>query len=482
MTTRTDPTLVWLRQDLRLADNPALLAAGEAPVIPVYILEEAADDPHYPGGAARWWLEGSLRLLAHALEARGSRLVLRRGKPAAVLEALIAETGATRLLWNRCYDPASVARDSAIKTAFSSRGISVHSFNGSLLHEPWELKPATGGHFRVFTPFSKAALKRGEPSPPAPAPAPAPASLTPPAVWPQSEKLADWGLAPTRPDWAGGLRERWIPGEAEGSRRLDLFLKEGLAHYAERRDRPDMDGATSGLSPYLHAGNLGPRQVWRALRRAAAARHDGQGADKFASELLWREFCYHQLYHNPGLREAPLDARYRHFPWREDKAALSRWQRGQTGIPIVDAGMRELWASGFMHNRVRMIAASFLVKHLLVPWQAGRAWFEDTLVDADLASNSASWQWVAGCGADAAPYFRIFNPVLQGEKFDPEGHYVRRWVPELSRLPANWLHKPWLAPPAFDGAKAAYPSPIIDLAAGRQRALDAFASLKQHQD
>lgn len=476
--TSTDPTLIWLRQDLRLGDNPALLAAGTAPVIPVYILEEAAQDAHYPGAAARWWLEGSLRALAAALEAQGSRLILRRGKPAEVLDELIAETGATRVLWNRCYDPASVARDSAIKMALTARGVSVQSFNGSLLYEPWELKPATGGYFRVYTPFSKAAHKQGEPF----APAPAPANLAAPRQWPVSEALADWGLAPTRPDWAGGLRARWIPGEAEGSRRLNQFLKEGLSRYADRRDRPDIDGATSCLSPYLHAGNLSPRQVWHALRQAIAKGTGSDGADKFLSELLWREFCYHQLYHNPGLREAPLDARYRHFPWREDAAALARWQRGQTGIPIVDAGMRELWASGFMHNRVRMIAASFLVKHLLLPWQAGRAWFEDTLVDADLASNSASWQWVAGCGADAAPYFRIFNPVLQGEKFDPDGAYVRRWVPELANLPAAWIHKPWLAPPLFSAAKAGYPAPMIDLSYGRQRALDAFASLKQHQN
>lgn len=476
--TSTDPTLIWLRQDLRLADNPALLAAGDAPVIPVFILEAAEEDPHYPGAAARWWLEGSLRALAAALETRGSRLILRRGKPAEVLERLIADTGATRVLWNRCYDPASITRDSAIKTAFAARGIAAHSFNGSLLHEPWELKPATGGFFRVFTPFSKAARKRGEPF----APAPAPARLASPDAWPQSDNLADWGLTPTRPDWAGGLRARWKPGEAEGSRQLDHFLRDGLAPYADRRDRPDIDGATSCLSPYLHAGNLSPRQVWHALRRASTGAANTVGADKFASELLWREFCYHQLYHNPGLREAPLDARYRHFPWREDGAALTRWQRGQTGIPIVDAGMRELWISGFMHNRVRMIVASFLVKHLLLPWQLGRAWFEDTLVDADLASNSASWQWVAGCGADAAPYFRIFNPVLQGEKFDPDGAYVRRWVPELVGLPAAWIHKPWLAPPALAGIPAGYPAPMVDLAAGRQRALDAFASLKQQQN
>ncbi|WP_445679038.1 cryptochrome/photolyase family protein [Radicibacter daui] len=476
--TSTDLTLIWLRQDLRLADNPALLAAGNAPVIPVYILEPEGEDPHYPGAAARWWLEGSLRAVATALEARGSRLILRRGKPGDMLDALIAETGATRVLWNRCYDPVSIARDSAIKAALSARGIAAQSFNGSLLHEPWELKPATGGHFRVFTPFSKAALKRGEPF----KPAPAPTHLSAPAEWPGSEDLADWGLTPTRPDWAGGFRARWIPGEAEASRRLEQFLKDGIGAYADRRDRPDIAGATSCLSPYLHAGNLSPRQVWHELRRASAGKADSQGADKFASELLWREFCYHQLYHNPGLREAPLDARYRHFPWREDAAALTRWQRGQTGIPIVDAGMRELWVTGFMHNRVRMIAASFLVKHLLQPWQTGRAWFEDTLVDADLASNSASWQWVAGCGADAAPYFRIFNPVLQGEKFDPDGAYVRRWVPELAALPAAWIHKPWLAPPAVAPARAAYPAPLVDLASGRQRALDAFASLKQQQN
>jgi deoxyribodipyrimidine photo-lyase len=456
------PALVWFRQDLRLDDNPALAAAAAdgKPVICTYILDDEPPGPWRMGGASRWWLHLSLQALARRLESNGGALILRRGRAEAALTALIEETGADAVFWNRCYEPFAVARDTSLKSRLQKKSLRVESFNASLLFEPWMVTTREGNPFRVFTPFWRALRALPEPAKPMPFAKPRFGEAS------GSERLEDWKLLPTKPDWAGGMRARWTPGEAGAQARLDAFLGR-IEDYAQRRDRPDIE-ATSRLSPHLHFGEISPRQIWHAAR----------GADKFLSEIAWREFAHHLLFHNPELPEAPLDKRFERFPWRRDDVALRAWQRGRTGIPIVDAGMRELWQTGWMHNRVRMIVASFLIKHLGIHWREGEAWFWDTLVDADLANNSASWQWVAGSGADAAPFFRIFNPVLQGEKFDPGGTYVRRYVPELAAVPDRYVHKPWEAPVDIRAEIKDYPEPLVDLKAGRERALAAFHSLK----
>lgn len=477
----TGPALVWFRNDLRLADNPALAAAAAsgAPVVPLYILEEDAADPWPLGGASRWWLHGSLERLGAALAALGSPLVLRRGHPAAVLDEVLAETGAAAVHWNRRYAPSRIACDSRIKETLKARGLTVHSHNAGLLNEPWTVRTKTGGPFKVFTPYWRAVQALPEPPPPLPAPH----CLAAPPTAVGSDHLDEWRLLPQRPDWAGGLRDSWVPGERAARDRLAAFLDGPVAGYPAERDRPDHDG-TSALSPYLAFGEIGPRQVWHAARHAAAARPAlASGVESFLRELVWREFNHSLLHMAPHMPEAPLDERFADFPWRDDPDGLRAWQRGLTGYPIVDAGMRQLWQTGWMHNRVRMIAASFLIKDLLIPWQVGEAWFWDTLVDADLANNAGNWQWVAGCGADAAPFFRIFNPVLQGEKFDPEGDYVRKFVPELARMPARWIHKPWEAPAdvlrqAGVRLGTGYPRPVVDHGMARDRALALLAERK----
>lgn len=475
------PILVWFRNDLRLADNPALAAAAAsgAPVVPLYILEEDADDPWPLGGASRWWLHGSLERLGAALTALGSPLILRRGHPAAILDTVLAETGADTVHWNRRYAPSRITCDTRIKETLKARGLTVHSHNAGLLNEPWTVRNKTGGPFKVFTPYWRAVQALPEPPPPVPAPS----SLAAPPIPVGSDRLEDWHLLPHRPDWAGGLRESWVPGETAARNRLAAFLDRPVAAYPEERDRPDHDG-TSALSPYLAFGEIGPRQVWHATRHTAAARPElARGTESFLRELVWREFNHSLLHMAPHMPAAPLDQRFADFPWRDDPEGLRAWQRGLTGYPIVDAGMRQLWRTGWMHNRVRMIAASFLIKDLLLPWQTGEAWFWDTLVDADLANNAGNWQWVAGCGADAAPFFRIFNPVLQGEKFDPEGDYVRKFVPELARMPSRWIHKPWEAPAEVlqqAGVRlgTGYPRPIVDHGMARDRALALLAERK----
>ncbi len=455
------PALVWLRQDLRLADNPALAAAiaSGRPVLCLYALDDETPGVWRLGGTSRWWLRHSLQKLSHDLAEIGGRLILRRG--ASALDDIARETGAGAVFWNRCYEPFAVARDTHLKARLIGQGIAAESFGASLLFEPWVPKTGSGGPFRVFTPFWRALQALSEPA----RPSPPPTSLRGFAAEVASDSLADWNLLPTAPDWAGGLRASWTPGEAGAQARLAQFLDK-LDGYAAGRDRPDVEG-TSRLSPHLHFGEISPRQIWHAVRAREA------GAGKFLSEIAWREFSHHLLFHNPTLADEPLDAKFARFAWRGDGAGFTAWTRGRTGYPIVDAGMRQLWQTGWMHNRVRMIAASFLVKHLLIDWRRGERWFWDTLVDADLANNAASWQWVAGCGADAAPFFRVFNPVLQGEKFDPEGAYVRRFVPELAALPDRFIHKPWTAPTPPKG----YPPPIVDLAEGRARALAAFRAL-----
>lgn len=478
------PVLVWFRQDLRLADNPALHAAAisGASISPIFIWspEEEGDWP--PGGATRWWLHRSLERLDADLRKLKSRLVFRRGPTLETLQALICETGATALFWNRRYEPAAIARDKKIKETLKSAGIQVESFNGSLLFEPWDVKTATGGPYRVFTPFWRSCLAHGEPSEPLPSPPRLPAL----EKWPASLALTDLSLQPRIP-WDTGMREAWTPGSSGAATESKQFLSSALADYKNDRDRPDHNG-TSRLSPYLHFGEISPRQIWHAVRAKAPRLLKGnRGAETLAEpylrQLIWREFAYHLLYHFPQTPLQPLREEFAAFPWNDDQSALRAWQRGRTGYPYIDAGMRQLWTTGWMHNRVRMAVASFLVKDLLLPWQAGAKWFWDTLVDADLANNTLGWQWTAGCGADAAPYFRIFNPVSQGEKFDPQGDYIRRWVPELAKLPGEWIHSPWKAPAGVlrkAGVEPGdnYPCPIVDHGVARKRALEALASMK----
>ena len=479
------PCLVWLRQDLRLADNPALAAAVASgrPIVALHVLDETPGDPWPLGGASRWWLHQSLKALGADIAARGGRLVLRRGPAGKIVEDVVAETGAAEVFWNRCYEPAAIARDTALKAALAKRGVGVGSFNAGLLFEPWDIRTGAGGPFKVYTPFWRACLARGHDG----MPPPAPKSLHAPAKAPASLALDDLGLEPKTPDWAGGLREAWTPGEAGARKRLSAFLKSRLMDYETGRNRPDRD-ATSRLSPHLHFGEIGPRQIWRAVETHVEAHPAARrAADKFLSEIGWREFSTHLLFHFPDLPEKNWRSDFDAFPWVDDKAALTAWRRGATGYPIIDAGMRELWTTGYMHNRVRMIAASFLIKDLMIHWREGAAWFADTLVDADLANNAASWQWVAGSGADASPYFRIFNPVTQGETYDPEGVYVRRWIPEIAGLPDAAIHKPWTASPEVLKAAGValgrtYPRPIVDHGEARKAALAAYKALSGKRD
>ncbi|MEK9968334.1 MAG: deoxyribodipyrimidine photo-lyase [Ferrovibrio sp.] len=477
----SSPLVVWFRQDLRLNDNPALAAAAAShrQVIPLYILDTSATD-WAMGAATRWWLHHSLAQLDAALHKRyGLRLILRRGNAADVLHEVMREGAATTVHWNRNYEPAAVARDTAIRSTLMTKGFTVETYNASLLFEPWTMKTQAGGWFKVFSPFWRACLAA---NPPAPQRAPERLSaLTRPLA---SESLESWGLLPTRPDWAGGLRETWTPGEAGAAARLQDFIDNDLRRYADGRDRPDLH-CTSRLSAHLHFGEIGPRQVWQAVRMAAdrGGALTAGSAEKFLTEIGWREFCHHLLYHFPDLPKKNFRPDFDAFPWNPRADFVAAWQRGRTGYPIVDAGMRQLWHTGWMHNRVRMVAASFLIKHLLQDWRVGEAWFWDTLVDANLANNAGGWQWVAGSGADAAPYFRIFNPIAQGEKFDPAGTYVRRWVPELARLPDKYIHKPWMAPQSVLNQAGLvpgtdYPLPLVDHSHARKEALAAFAALR----
>jgi len=447
------PSLLWFRQDLRLSDHPALAAALErhAAVIPVFVWAPEEEGPWPPGAASRWWLDASLARLQGDLEKRSSRLIVRRGPSAAALSRLAAETGASAVFWNRRYEPAATARDREVTRILGERGLAAESFNGSLLFEPGAILSGAGQPFRIFTAFWRACQN----TPVAPRSKDAPARLPSPENWPPSLSLSDLGLQPAV-DWAAGFRQVWQPGESGARRQLDRFLKNALADYPVNRDRPGLAG-TSRLSPHLHFGEMSPGQVWRAVFERIEGPRDACQA--YLRQIAWREFAYHLLVHHPESPAQPLRPEFARFPWRTDPPRFKAWKRGVTGYPLVDAGMRELWRTGWMHNRVRMVAASFLVKHLLIGWREGAAWFWDTLVDADLANNTLGWQWVAGCGADAAPYFRIFNPILQAEKFDPQRAYVRRWVdPQAGEAP---------------------PRPIVDHAEARARALVALESIKR---
>lgn len=442
------PSLVWFRDDLRLADNPALRAAVDrgGPVVAVFVLDEESPGFRPLGGAARWWLHHSLAALADGLRAKGTALILRRGAAAEVIPRLAAEVGAVAVFWNRRYSAPERAVDAGLKESLRADGHEVSSFAASLLFEPWTVRTGAGTPYGVFTPFWRACQQLPAPR----EPLPEPREIAGPPAPPASDDLDDWGLLPTAPDWAGGLRERWTPGEPAARRRLHAFLAEDVADYDRARDEP-AGGATSMLSPRLRWGELSPHQVWHA------AVSSGARVGGFLSEVGWREFAWHTLFHAPDLATKNLKPAYDAFPWPRLKPSMLRaWQRGETGVPLVDAGMRELWVSGFMHNRVRMVTASFLIKNLLIDWRRGEEWFWDTLVDADAASNPFNWQWVAGSGADAAPYFRIFNPELQAKKFDADGRYVREWAPDAEER-----------------------EPIVDLKETRDAALAAYEEVKR---
>jgi deoxyribodipyrimidine photo-lyase len=476
------PSIVWFRNDLRLADNPALHAAVQrgGPIVPVFLHAPDEETPWSPGGATSWWLQQSLAALDTALRQLGSPLVIRRGATLENLLALAHQTGADAVFWNRRYEPEVIGRDTKIKTALLASGVAAESFNGALLHEPWTIQNQSGKPFQVFTPFWKHCLTKPAPA----APLPAPRKMIAPKKLPESLALAALALEP-KIKWAEGMRAAWSPGETGAGAQLKKFLAAAFATYSVDRNRPDLTG-TSRLSPHLHFGEISPRQIWHALRQHADAQKISETvwrSSQYLAEIGWREFAHHLLFHFPHTPTEPLRPDFKKFPWRTDAVLLKAWQKGRTGYPIVDAGMRELWTTGWMHNRVRMIVASFLVKDLLLAWREGAAWFWDTLVDADLAQNTSGWQWTAGCGADAAPYFRVFNPMSQGEKFDPRGDYVRRWCPELARLPDEWLHRPWEAPPEIlerAGVRLGrdYPKPIVNHAAAREAALKAFAETR----
>ncbi|WP_339620686.1 deoxyribodipyrimidine photo-lyase [uncultured Salinibacterium sp.] len=466
---QNQPSILWLRNDLRLADNPALTAAASEgrPLVVVYIHDETSDGIRPLGAASKWWLHHSLTALDAALQNLGGQLTLRHGPAARTLPALVDELDAASVHWNRRYTAARDI-DAGLKSSLREQGLTVESHQGNLLNEPWHIRNGQGEPYKVFTPYWRAAQDRPVREA---LPAPTAAELSWPADSPASDDLANWNLLPTRPDWAEGLRETWTPGEAGAHDRLTAFVTERLADY-HRRDEPAVD-ATSGLSPHLRFGEISPTQIWHRVRGNAAADLPSaarKNVAKFLSEVGWREFSTALLFDNPRLATDSYRPAYNAFPWGytvdqigdvTEPAGISEveaWRRGRTGIPLVDAGMRELWHTGTMHNRVRMVVASFLIKNLLIDWRAGEQWFWDTLVDADDASNPANWQWVAGSGADAAPYFRVFNPVLQQKKFDPTGEYVSRWIPELGT--------------------AAYPEPIVDLAETRREALEAYNAVK----
>jgi deoxyribodipyrimidine photo-lyase len=469
--------IVWFRRDLRLADHPALAAACRQAkrLIPLYLWAPDDESPWQPGAASRWWLHQSLETLDRALTEHGTRLIVHKAHQALpALQRLVRKHRVTHLYWNRLYDPATVSRDRAVKAWADEAGLTVESFPAGLLVEPWAVATGKEQPYRVFTPFWKAARQI-----PVDKPLPPPEQLPPLPEGVAGVAVADLRLKPRIP-WDAGLAERWEPGESAAHDALEAFVREGADSYAGLRDLPAHHG-TSRLSPYLHHGELSPRQAHHLLSRTT----DSSDAQAWLRQLYWREFGHHLLFHFPETAEQPLDPRFEAFPWETDgAAALAAWQRGRTGIPIVDAGMRELWETGWMHNRVRMIVASLLTKNLLISWQEGSRWFWDTLVDADLANNTLGWQWTAGCGADAAPFFRIFNPILQAERFDPDGAYVRRWVPELKALPDKWLNRPWEAPRetlARAGIELVrhYPQPLVDLKASRNRALAAWDQIKR---
>ena len=479
------PTLVWFRHDLRLADHPALSRAVErgGPVVPLFIWAPQEEGDWPPGGAHRWWLHGSLEALDADFRDKGSRLVLRAGPSLDALRDVIEATGAEAVYWNARIEPALRSRDRSIAEALREDGLDVKTFAARILHDPDAVQTTTGGPYHVFTPFLnkfRETVEVGEP-----VGVPRMGERLAPDPWPESADLDDFALLPEAQDgvdWAGAMRAHWTPGERGAHARFDAFVEDDLIDYTTCRNRMDDDG-TSSLSPHLHHGELSPRQVWHRVEAWVQNGAMRKAADKFLSEIAWREFSYHILWHYPSLPTEPLKSKFAGFDWKTDDDALRRWQRGQTGYPIVDAGMRQLWALGWMHNRARLITGSFLTKDLLISWREGEAWFWDTLVGGDLANNAMNWQWVGGSGPDAQPFFRIFNPVSQAEKHDPDGDYVRHWVPEVAKLPKKYIHRPWEAPPdvlADAGVVLGetYPEPLVMHGEARDRALAAYQEVK----
>ena len=468
-------TIVWFENDLRLTDNPALhRAAVDGNVIPVFIWAPEEHGAWAPGGAHRWWLHHSLYSLAADLESAGSRLVVRKGPSEDVLLSLAQETGASCITWNDRYEPALRDRDGVIEKRLAAEGINTVRYQSVTLHDPDQVRTGKDGPYRVFTPFWKKFLSVVDVPSGLPRPTLRERS---PSKWPDSVSIDELSLLP-RPDWAQGLRDTWLPGETGALDVLQSFADESITDYDRRRNLPSHDG-TSMLSPHLRHGEISPRQVWNHIMANVP---DSDGKESFLREIGWREFSYHLLNHYPSTPQEPLNERFSNFPWIDDDRVLKLWQRGMTGYPIVDAGMRQLWHIGWMHNRVRMVVASFLTKDLLIHWQEGARWFLDTLVDGDLANNTMGWQWAAGSGADAQPFFRIFNPVSQGKRFDPEGAYVRKWIPELDRLPDKYIHCPWEAPAdvltdASVELGSDYPLPLVDHAEARRQALTAFQTI-----
>ncbi|MCP0914689.1 MULTISPECIES: cryptochrome/photolyase family protein [Legionella] len=466
--------LFWFRQDLRCDDNAALAAACNRHnlLIPLYI---DSDNPQRLCGAAqKWWLHHSLLALNNYLCTQNTRLCLKQGNPLDVLMQLIKQHQVTHIYWNECIEPELRKEEQQIKSILQQNGIQIETYPPNLFFTPAKIHTQQQTIFKRFTPFWRYCLQHLAPPPPAVI-----------KKWPacpafSSEQLDDWHLLPAKPDWASNFKDYWQPGEQGAQEKLQQFIEDELAAYDKNRDLPARQ-ATSRLSPHLHFGEISPWRIWQELEKIKFdSAYSHSAIEKFLAELGWREFSYYTLYHYPALPHSNIQKTFDEFKWKTNKVYLQAWHKGQTGFPIVDAGMRELWQTGYMHNRVRMITASFLTKNLLIDWRTGAAWFEDTLLDADLAANSFNWQWVAGSGMDAAPYFRIFNPVLQGEKFDSSGEYVKKWVPELTSLPVKWLHKPWQmhAQPGFILGKN-YPFPIIDLTQTRIRALAAYRELKK---
>lgn len=481
MQSKQRPIIYCFRNDLRISDNAGFHKACNSglPVLAVYVFDDTAAATWKLGGASRWWLHHSLLSLQHNLKRLGGCLILRSGSWGEQILHLVTEVNASAVYWQRSYEPQWAEAETELHQALHAIGVESKRFRGYLLFEPEQLRTQSNQPFKVYTPFWKACLKQAAIQ----NPLDAPTNINYLKINLPSDSVDDWRLLPSGPDWANNFTALWTPGEAGAWRKLESFFSQALSDYKENRDFPGLKG-TSRLSPHLHFGEISPKQIWHRVHTAMLFESNKNlGGEAFLRELGWREFCYHLLFHWPTLPDLPFKPLFSTFPWREDEQLLTAWQQGKTGFPIVDAGMRELWSTGWMHNRVRMLAASLLVKNLLQPWQAGASWFWDTLLDADLANNAAGWQWVAGCGADAAPYFRIFNPVSQARKFDPEGEYIKKWLPELSALTKQAIHAPWEVASAelkYAGVQLGknYPAPIVDLMQTRKYALEAYQKIK----